>query len=318
LVDPNERRSFEERAAQYWTKSRIEKLCATKKLALTPSNSSWLLRKLGLLNSDASMSHDAVRKFLQTNHLLNLIKPQLKQAAEKFPTIHILDLCCGKSYLSFLIAWYFTEIDVHDFRILAIDSNEKLIGKVRDLAEQLGLSKRFECLSSTVTPDDLNTQFLQSFALSEGRVHIALGLHACDTASDDVIAAAIRTKVDYLAIAPCCQAELAREWEARSEQTHPFSPMFKIPHFRREIAADMTDLLRFLLIKAHGYEASVTEFTSPEHTPKNRLITAIRRGNYLKSAQKEFEELKAHLNQSDTRLELLLKGSGTEQSSRES
>ena len=43
------------------------------------------------------------------------------------------------------------------------------------------------------------------------RVHLVTALHACDTATDDALALAIRHGADHVAVVPCCQAEVARQ-----------------------------------------------------------------------------------------------------------
>jgi hypothetical protein len=69
------------------------------------------------------------------------------------------------------------------------------------------------------------------------------------------------------------------------------------------MAAHFTDMLRMLFLRAHGYQTTATEFIPSEHTPKNRLITAVRVGSYLKSAQEEFRSLKQALGSPTLALE---------------
>jgi hypothetical protein len=122
-----------------------------------------------------------------------------------------------------------------------------------------------------------------------------MALHACDTASDLAMQKLISYKTDCFAIAPCCQAQLAQLWRdevfLQQKRNHALYPMFSNPHFRRECAADITDLMRTLFARAHGYEVSVTEFTSSKHTPKNRILVGTRRGNYCADALKQLQSL---------------------------
>jgi hypothetical protein len=122
-------------------------------------------------------------------------------------------------------------------------------------------------------------------------------LHACDTATDDAIAIGVRQKADMIAVAPCCQAELAKKWKQFADigLTNPMRPAFHNPHLRREIAAHITDLMRVLILRGHGYEVTTTEFTMSHATPKNTLILAIRRGNYHIESQKEYHDLVASM-----------------------
>jgi hypothetical protein len=112
-----------------------------------------------------------------------------------------------------------------------------------------------------------------------GKLHAILALHACDTATDDAIALGLRHGAELIAVAPCCQAELARAWaELATSRTGPMQPLWSTPHLRREAAAVITDTMRALLLRAAGYETRVVEFVPSQHTPKNTLIRAMRRG----------------------------------------
>jgi hypothetical protein len=82
-----------------------------------------------------------------------------------------------------------------------------------------------------------------------------------------------------IAVAPCCQAELARGWEALAEPPAPTARWRRCgaaPHLRRETAAEVTDLMRLLLLRAAGYHATALEFVPHEHTRKNTLLRAVR------------------------------------------
>jgi hypothetical protein len=131
----------------------------------------------------------------------------------------------------------------------------------------------------------------------KSRPHAVVALHACDTATDDAIALGISLQSDFIAVAPCCQAELARQWKDLGDKNpeHPLNPAFKNPHLRRELAAHFTDLARVLILRGHGYEVTTTEFTMSHATPKNTLILAVRRGAFLKEAQIEYNRLKTAL-----------------------
>src|SRR5690349_20102318 len=98
----NPSQDFISLAKKHWTPDRVAKLTAGKKLLILPDKSPLLLRTFGLLNKDASMSQDAVRKFLQINHMLALLQPILSDLTTRFAKVGIVDLCCGKSYLSFV------------------------------------------------------------------------------------------------------------------------------------------------------------------------------------------------------------------------
>src|SRR5690606_35070577 len=108
------------------------------------------------------------------------------------------------------------------------------------------------------------------------RLHAVLALHACDTATDDALALGIRRNADVLAVAPCCQAELAQHFRkpGSAPADSPLAVILHSPNLRREACAVFTDALRLALVRALGYEATATEFIESSHTPRNRLILA--------------------------------------------
>ena len=61
-----------------------------------------------------------------------------------------------------------------------------------------------------------------------------------------------------------------------------------------------------MLLRSYGYQVTATEFVETEHSHKNRLITAVRRGNFLRSAKAEYLELKSATGGQGIALEGLL------------
>lgn len=296
---PQQSTAFLDKCRDYWTADRVQKLTSGHKYHVLPTNAPLLLRALGLLNKDASMSADSTRKFIQVNHLLNQFKPYLEELNSRHTTVRILDAGCGSSFLTFLMAWAYQEIWKHPSLLIGVDSNETLISKNTHTAADMGAGDRLkfftssiaetnwyhmmEALSGTKSPDDPK----------KSRPHALVALHACDTATDDAIALGIKLKSDFIAVAPCCQAELAKKWKEFADLglSNPLKPAYHNPHLRREIASHLTDLARVLILRGHGYEVTTTEFTMSHATPKNTLILATRRGNYHKVPQQEYHDL---------------------------
>lgn len=294
--------NFERKVQDYWTKERLTKLTHGHKYQVLPTNAPRLLRALGLLNKDGSMSADSTRKFIQVNHLLALFKPHLEDLNERHGRVRILDAGCGSSFLTFLMAWAYRELWRHEALLVGVDSHQTLIQKNQDTARLMGVSESLKFVPSTIADVDWSA-ILGAIGEPIGddpkksRPHAVVALHACDTATDDAVALGINLKSDFIAVAPCCQAELARQWKSFADQgvSHPMKPAFHNPHLRREISAQITDLMRVLILRGHGYEVTTTEFTMSHATPKNTLILATRRGNYHKESQQEYHDLVASL-----------------------
>jgi len=100
-------------------------------------------------------------------------------------------------------------------------------------------------------------------------VDIALALHACDTATDDALAQAVRNRVPVILAAPCCHHDIAAQLKAA-----PSGPLTRYPILRERFADVLTDTLRAALLRQHGYRVDVVEFVESKHTPRNLLIRA--------------------------------------------
>jgi hypothetical protein len=126
------------------------------------------------------------------------------------------------------------------------------------------------------------------------RFHLMVALHACDTATDDALAAAISHNADHVAVVPCCQAELARQLKDHGTDASPsLQPLFEHPWHRREFGSHLTNVLRALTLEAHGYQVTVTELAGWEHSLKNELILGRRVHKESRPAKERLEKLLA-------------------------
>lgn len=284
------------RAQKHWSTERLQRLMADKQLPLHPVSHCAFLHATGLMADDSSVTSGQVKKYLQINHMISLIAPAFKALAKAMPghTLTLLDAGCGNSYLSLAFAFLAREAvagrsQIRDWQgttfglnVIGVDSNAKLIEQSAQRAEKLGLSDVMSFQCTPVAQVEL-----------PARVHAVMALHACDTATDDALAVGIRRQADILAVAPCCQAELAQFFKTLGANgTHDLGVVLRSPNLRRDAGAMFTDALRLALMRALGYEATATEFIPSEHTPKNRLILGERRGRYNKAGMEEFQRLR--------------------------
>ncbi len=251
------------RARAYWTDDRLAQLLGDKRPVISPRDGAVLLRALGLSRDDTSLLQP--RKYFQINHMVALLGPALRDLRARHPAIRLLDAGCGRSYLTLLLAWCARHVWNHPLEVIGIDRDADVIAEARRRAELAELTDvaRFEVGDiASCSPD----------------IHGVVALHACDTATCDALALGIERGADLLAVAPCCQAELARAWAALADRDGAFAPIWRTPHLRRETAADITDAMRVALLAAAGYDVSAMEFVPAEHTRKNTLIVALHRG----------------------------------------
>lgn len=298
------------RARAHWTRERTRSQLGDKHLILPPAEHGPLLRAMGLLKADTSMAPESVRKYMQISHMLTLLEPQLRELALTAPEVCVLDLACGKSYLTLAIATSFRYRLGHRALILGVDRNAQLVDACNERSWRLGLDDILRFETAVIDRLDLDAAWQRSFGRPRPRAHMLVALHACDTATDDALALGLELNVAAIAVAPCCQAELAKAWSLLStaQRNGPMAPIFGWPHLRRDVAASMTDALRALLLQGCGYEAAPIEFVPSVHTPKNTMIRATRRGDGSPDAFGAYLDLRAMLGDVRIHLERRLPG----------
>jgi len=102
---------------------------------------------------------------------------------------------------------------------------------------------------------------------------IVVALHACDTATDEALAQALRYEANLIFVAPCCHHHLQVQLAA-TEPAEPYVPIMRDGILKERLGDLVTDTLRAMLLRIAGYKVDVIEFTAPEHTAKNLLIRA--------------------------------------------
>jgi SAM-dependent methyltransferase len=257
-----------ERARAHWTPERTAQLLGDKRPIIRPAEGAVLLRALGLMRDDGTIPPAQVRKYFQINHIVAFLGPALRALRERHATVQLVDIGCGRSYLTLLLAWCAREVWHHPHSIVGIDRNPMLVAESTRRADAAGLAGAVRFLVGDAAD------------LAPAAVHGVVALHACDTATCDALAYGIARGADVIAVAPCCQAELARGWSRLAERgtAGAFATVWQTPHLRRETAADITDAMRMELVRSAGYEAMAMEFVPAEHTRKNTLLRAIRSG----------------------------------------
>jgi hypothetical protein len=226
---------------------------------LAPGQSPALLKALHILTRDGALNADSLRKLKQVNHLARLLAPALDDVLGRFGDPIVVDCGAGKSYLGFVLYELFLK-GAGKGTLHAIESRPELVEKARALAASLHFDRmRFE-------------QAAIAEAAPPARVHLVTALHACDTATDDALALAIRHGADHVAVVPCCQAEVAEQLSRSPAPAETLAPLFEHAWHRREFGSHLTNVVRALALEASGYSVTVTELAGWEHSLKNELI----------------------------------------------
>jgi hypothetical protein len=235
-----------------------------------------LLQALHVLTRDGTLNADSRRKLTQVLHLTQLLRPALETLLTQPDEPVLADVGAGKSYLGFIL-YDLVFGPAGRGRVVGVEAREKLVESSRALATTSG----FERMQFIAAP-------IAEATIPGGRADMVTALHACDTATDDAIRFALRHDAKTIALVPCCQAEVARLLEG---QSGPLRQLWRHPIQRREFGAHITNVIRGLVLEAHGYKVRVTELTGLEHSMKNELILAERHQRSNAQARGELNRL---------------------------
>ncbi|MEO9253920.1 MAG: SAM-dependent methyltransferase, partial [Tepidiformaceae bacterium] len=229
-----------------------------------------LFVETGLFGLSGRLRGEAADKYRQVQHYLELLRPLDVWTAEREQgrPLRVVDAGCGKAYLSLALYLFAQRQDV-PIELIAVDSNPSVIESVARSAQRLGYENA-----------EVRAQSIQEFVESgKGETDLLVSLHACDTATDEAIAAGIRMGARAIVLAPCCQHELVAQMEAHAKAGSPpggdaFGAVTGHGLLLHRQADIVTDALRAAALEMFGYKADVLEFISPEHTARNLMIRA--------------------------------------------
>lgn len=236
-----------------------------KERLLDPSDP--YLIEVGISDSHGQVKPSRQDKYRQVEEFLRILAPALESAISagqiKSPSIgspiEIVDLGCGNAYLTFATHQYLISkgIPIH---VTGIDLREQARERNTEIAKKLGIEKSIEFKAEEIA------------RVGGSEVDIAIALHACDTATDDAIAWAVKSKARLILVAPCCQHDLQSKLK---EIPEPWSLVTKHGILKERLADILTDSIRAQILRLLGYRTDVIEFIGGEHTPKNLLIRAV-------------------------------------------
>ncbi|MDD7396783.1 MAG: SAM-dependent methyltransferase [Eubacteriales bacterium] len=234
---------------------------------------------MGVFTREGKVVRSMYDKFRQINRFLEILEDEL--ANWKGDSIHVIDFGCGKSYLTFIVYYYLTEIRGIRAEIIGLDLKADVIEKCSRAAQNYGYDGlHFEKgdINGYKTPFD---------------VDLVMTLHACDTATDYALYNAVQWKAKLIFSVPCCQHELNGQMEPG---TLPILSRYGI--LKERFCALATDAIRGNLLEYCGYRTQLMEFIDVAHTPKNILIRAVRRPvSNAKKQQEALEQVRALTNE---------------------
>ena len=221
---------------------------------------SFFLKALGITDETGRIRDKQQDKWRQINKFVEVLSNLFdKSELRSKESISLIDMGCGKGYLTFAAYDHFKNTRKIDVSVTGVDTKYELV----ELCNEIAKTCDFDGLSFVVgTIADYNVD----------QIDVLVALLACNTATDDALFKGIEARADLILAAPCCHQQIR--------------PQIKSPEMLRDVlkhgvmlerfAELITDGMRSLLLERSGYATKLFEFVSTEHTPKNNMLVGTR------------------------------------------
>lgn len=237
-----------------------------KKIRLLNPDSAFLIR-LGISDKNGLIKPSMNSKYLQIEEFLRVLTPLLEgefnagrvaRPTADSPLI-LVDHGCGNAYLTFAVHLYLHEQNIFN-RIIGIDLREDSRRRNQQVAEDLEISAHIKFVAEKIADSKIVS------------ADVAIALHACDTATDDALAWALKDRSKIVLVSPCCHHDLQVQM---TKVVEPWSILTKHGIIKQRLGDILTDSLRAQIMRLRGYRTDIIEFIGDEHTPRNLLIRCV-------------------------------------------
>ena len=242
---------------------------------------------LGVFTQDFKIVRAKYDKYKQINRFIELIDQAFKDYGKD--AITILDFGCGKSYLTFILYYYFAVKRGIQATIIGYDLKADVVKRCGEIAKKYGYTG-LEFVHADVTRD----------VLTDRNIDMIVTLHACDVATDYALHYAIQKKADFIFSVPCCQHEV----NSSIHKGGDLDLLLKYGIIKERVSALLTDSIRASILEDMGYSVDMIEFIDFDHSPKNIMIRAKRNGKLGTKGRKQARELADAYGFKQTLLEL--------------
>ena len=263
------------------------------------------LHALGVTDADHRVLPSMSRKWKQINKFVEIVAGAIESAGLTASTgtdpprpLRVIDFGSGKGYLTFALHDHLMGLKGIEPRVTGIDLRTDMVGLCSAVASRL------QSRGLAFEQGDVRARPAES-------IDVVIALHACDIATDHAMALGVRGGASVIVCSPCCHQQLRPQLLS----PHPLRPLLQHGVHLGQQAEMLTDGLRAMLLEACGYATQVFEFVALEHSQKNKMILAVRRGAGAHAARPEetvrqIGELKDFYSVREQCLETLLRAEG--------
>ncbi len=233
------------------------------------------LKLLGIFTEEGKLRNEKRDKFKQINKYLEFFAQSLKESFIE-NDFRIVDMGSGKGYLTFAMYDFISRILKKNVSITGVEFRPEMVQLCNSLARKANF---------------LDLNFIQGTIESSeiGNPNVLIALHACDTATDEAIYRGIKIGAEVIMISPCCHKQIRKQFKPVGINKS-FSKFGIIEERQAEI---LTDIIRVLILESYGYQTKIFEFISSEHTPKNLMITAVKKNFSESTFLAKIQEVKS-------------------------
>lgn len=214
---------------------------------------------LGVFTQELRVARSRYDKYKQINRFVELIDDEFRRMDSD--EITILDFGCGKSYLTFILYYYFAVKRGIKATIIGYDLKADVVERCNAIAKKYGYD-RLRFYVADVTRD----------VLYDEHVDMLVTLHACDVATDYALDYAVKHGVKHIFSVPCCQHEINSQIKKGGE----LDIFLRHGIIKERMSALLTDSIRAAVLEDMGYSVDLIEFIDFDHSPKNIMIRAVR------------------------------------------
>jgi SAM-dependent methyltransferase len=233
-----------------------------------------VLQAVGIADHRGQIKPSRQSKYRQVDEFLRILEPAVDGALESAKVPHptaerplrVVDLGCGNAYLTFAAASYLATVRGFPLQMAGIDVRPQARQRNTELAASLGFERQLSFVESSIETAEVPEP-----------PDVVLSLHACDTATDEALARAVRWETPVILAAPCCHHDIQTQLSSGTTPD-PYAMVTRHGILRERFADVLTDALRASILRQHGYRVEAIQFVGSEHTPRNVLLRAIRTG----------------------------------------